>query len=400
MHAVGHVSDRHTFGRPVRKQRFKQMPAYPAVQSAHAVDGSTAVYRQMRHVEKFGSIVGVLLSQRQQLPYRNTQLLFGIAGQILLDQRGGETVKAGGDRGVRGKQIARTGHRQCGFEVQSAFLHKVPCAFQHGKRRMAFIQVAHLRFDAERHQQLPAADAQQYFLLQAQLRPAAVELAGDTAVCGIIRRVIAVQQIELHPTDLHLPRAQPYRIAGHVNLQAHPFAVGMAQRRDRQLSGIVIRIQRLLRAFLVYHLAKVALLVEQAHADDRHAEITGGFELITGNITQPARVNGQRFAQHILHAEIGNTAQLRLCMGLLKPGGCFYYIAPAVNQVVDNFAELGIGKHLFQLFARDGLHHDPRIMRELPQHRVKFPPHLVGGVIPRGAHIQRKLGEGVETLYV
>jgi hypothetical protein len=65
----------------------------------------------------------------------------------------------------------------------------------------------------------------------------------------------------------------------------------------------------LLRSVLVNYLAKIALLVEQSYANYRHAEITGGFELITGHVAQSARVYRQRLAQHIFHAEIGDTLQ-------------------------------------------------------------------------------------------
>src|ERR1035441_8674163 len=92
-----------------------------------------------------------------------------------------------------------------------------------------------------------------------------------------VSRVIAVQQVKLHPADLDLPRAQPDRVTRQGDLQSQPLAVRLAQRRDRQLSGIVIRIKSLLRSVLVNPLAKIALLVEQPHADHRHAQRAGGF---------------------------------------------------------------------------------------------------------------------------
>ena len=92
-----------------------------------------------------------------------------------------------------------------------------------------------------------------------------------------VRRVIAVEQVKLHPTHLHLPRAQPDRVTRQGNLQPQPFAVRLAQRRNWQLSGIVIRVKSLLRSVLVNHLTKITLLVEQSHSDHRHAQVAGGF---------------------------------------------------------------------------------------------------------------------------
>ena len=79
----------------------------------------------------------------------------------------------------------------------------------------------------------------------------------------------------------------------------------MAQRRDRQLSGVVIWKERLLRSVLVNHLAKIGLLIQQSYADHWDAQIAVGFELIAGDVAEAARVDGQSFAQHKLHAEIG-----------------------------------------------------------------------------------------------
>src|SRR3982074_2672478 len=39
-------------------------------------------------------------------------------------------------------------------------------------------------------------------------------------------------------------------------------------------------------------------------------------------------------------------------------------------------------------------------MREVPQHRIQLPPQLIGRMIPRRTHIQGKLGQDMESLYV
>ena len=125
---------------------------------------------------------------------------------------------------------------------------------------------------------------------------------------GEVRGVVAVQQIERRAADLHLPGAQPDRVARQHDFQPQPFAVRLAQRRDRQLAGIVVREERLLRAVAVDHLAEIALLIEQPDADDRHAQVAGGLQLVAGHVAQAAGVDGQRLAEHELHAEIGDAA--------------------------------------------------------------------------------------------
>ena len=58
---------------------------------------------------------------------------------------------------------------------------------------MSFIQVADLRLNAERFEQTPAADPEKQFLLEAQFRPAAIQLAGNPPMSREVRRVIAVE---------------------------------------------------------------------------------------------------------------------------------------------------------------------------------------------------------------
>ena len=133
-------------------------------------------------------------------------------------------------------------------------------------------------------------------MLETQLRSAAIQLAGNSSMSGEIRRVIAIQQVKVHPADLDLPGAQPDRITRQGDLQPQPLAVRLAQRRDWQLSGVVVRIEGLLRSVPIDHLAKIALLVEQSHSNHGHAQIAVSLKLIAGDIAKPARVDGQSFA--------------------------------------------------------------------------------------------------------
>jgi hypothetical protein len=51
-----------------------------------------------------------------------------------------------------------------------------------------------------------------------------------------------------------------------------------------------------LRSVSVDQLAKIALLVEQSHADYRHPQVAGGLKLIASHVTETARVDRQGFA--------------------------------------------------------------------------------------------------------
>ncbi len=172
---------------------------------------------------------------------------------------------------------------------------------------MPFVQVADFRFDTERGEQPPAANPEDHLLHQALIRRAPVKLTGYSPVRRVVRRIVAVQEVKLHTAHLDLPGAQPDRVAGQAELYPQPLPVGMTQRHDWQLAGIVIRVKRLLCTVPVDQLAKIALLVEKPHANHRNTQIAGGLELIARHVAQPAGINGQGLAQHELHAEISGT---------------------------------------------------------------------------------------------
>ena len=223
--SVGHVSDRDFVLRPAREQRQKKVPAHLSVQAAYAIHRAAPAHRQIRHVETLRRVARVLAAKGQQIVKRDAELLFGIPPKVLLDEGGRETVETGGHRGVGREEITRSCDRQRDFEGLPGLLHEVARAFQYGKRRVPFIQVTDLRLKPERAEQSPSADPEDQFLLEAQLRPASIEFAGDPAMSGEVRRVIAVQQVELHSADLHLPGAQPDRVAGQRDLQPQPLPV-------------------------------------------------------------------------------------------------------------------------------------------------------------------------------
>ena len=113
---------------------------------------------------------------------------------------------------MSGEEVARSSDGQRDFEGLRGLLHEAAGTFQHGKGRMPFIQMTDFRLEAKRTKQSPSADPKDQFLLQTQLRPAAIQLAGNPSMSGEVRRVIAVQEVKLHSADLDLPGAQPDRV--------------------------------------------------------------------------------------------------------------------------------------------------------------------------------------------
>ena len=132
--------------------------------------------------------------KRQQFLEGDAELLLGIAAEVLLHQCRSETVKTGGHRVWVVKRFpARVTASATSKGWPSP--HEAARALQHRECGVASLRWQTSGLMPERAQQPPAADAEHHFLLQPQLRPAAVQLAGDAAMSGEVRRVIAVQQV-------------------------------------------------------------------------------------------------------------------------------------------------------------------------------------------------------------
>ena len=87
-------------------------------------------------------------------------------------------------------------------------------------------------------------------------------------------------------------------------------------------------------------------------------------------------------------------------MFFLKPRRGFCRLTPGLHESIDLFAEGGIGQHAPECVLRDSLQDDPGVLSELPKLGIKLAPHVVGGMIPRPAHIQGQLRQGIESLDV
>src|ERR1700676_3890740 len=98
------------------------------------------------------------------------------------------------------------------------------------------------RPQTKRAQKPPAPNSQDQFLLQAQLRSAAVEFACNAAVRGDVCRIVGVQQIQFRPADLDLPGPNPQSCAGKIQAQSQPFTICLAQWSDGQLTRVIERI--------------------------------------------------------------------------------------------------------------------------------------------------------------
>ena len=138
-----------------------------------------------------------------------------------------------------------------------------------------------------------AADAEQQLLQQAVLAAAAVEAVGDGAQLVGVRGDVGVEQQQRDAADRRLPDAGVQRrVVGQRERDLHGRAVGAAQHRERQAVGVEHRVALLLPAVGRDRLREVAGLVEQADADERHAEVGGAFRWSPARMPRPPEYCG------------------------------------------------------------------------------------------------------------
>ena len=99
---------------------------------------------------------------------------------------------------------------------------------------------------------------------------------------------------------------EPVRV---VDLDHHRLAVLPDGDLDRQLVDVGVDVFFLLPAVLVEALPEVALLVKQAHADQRDAEVGRALDVVAGQDAQAAGIDGQRLVQAELGGEVGHRAR-------------------------------------------------------------------------------------------
>src|SRR5262245_28371485 len=115
MNTVGYVLHWHLGLRPAGEERLKDPPAHRSMQTTHPVNLAASSLREIRHIERLGTVERVSSSQSQQLVEVNPQLV-GIPAEILPHQLRLKTVEAGFHRGVGRKKVSGPGHGKRNLE--------------------------------------------------------------------------------------------------------------------------------------------------------------------------------------------------------------------------------------------------------------------------------------------
>jgi len=305
VHAVGDGADGHVFGRVLRPDAPPHGARDRAVELGDAVVEAREPQRQDGHAEGFGFVARVFAAQRQKDLVGQAQF-----ARVVLEIGGHEfrreAVVSGRDRGMGGEH-ARGGHQfQGGFEGELVDLHEVADALQADEGGVALVHVDDLGAKAERGQGADAADAEQDFLPQAHFQAAAVEAGGDLPEMGRVFRDIGVEQVESDPADQDSPYLGLDLLVGQFDGDGQAFAVFVHDPGHGPLFEVGDGVAFLLPAVRGEILAEVALLVTQAEADQRQAQVRGAFQVVAGQDAESPGVHGQADGDAVFQAEIGH----------------------------------------------------------------------------------------------
>ena len=167
-------------------------------------------------------------------------------------------------------------------------------------------------------QRADAADAEEQLLLEAGVAAAAVERLGDLAGLLVVAGDVGVEQQQGHAADLRLPDVGVQLAAGgQADGDDGGGAVLLAQQRQREAVGVEHRVGLDLPAVAVERLLEVAGLVEEPDADDRHAEVRRGLQVVAGEDAEAAGVLRQHGRDAELGAEVRDRGGGGLAGGLL-----------------------------------------------------------------------------------
>ena len=364
VHAVGDVRHRVLLGRYLRPHRALHDRGHLAVDARDAVVETRALQCQRGHVE---AAVGLRdAAEREQFVHRDAEAL-GEAAEVGLEQRGIEDIVSGRHRGVRGE------HRARGDDLQRAcqgvaLLHVLAAALQHQEGRVALVDVPRGGLQAEAAQHARAADAEHYLLLQAHLATAAVELARDATVRLAVLGHVGVQEVETDMADARLPDVHPDAASRKIEVDAQALAVDV-HRLDRHVAEIRGHDLRDLVAVAVDGLGEVAVVVQQADADEGNAEVAGSLAVVAGEDAEAAGVDREALVQPELGAEVCDEVVVRIQeLPALGPRVAFHVGVEAaqhapvfleVAAVLGGLVEDGL-RHAAQEYARIGAARGPQ----------------------------------------
>ena len=333
-----------------------------AVEFGHAVGPLRQAQAHDGHVEHRGvAAVVVFPAQVQDLLHRHVRGQAGV--EEVPDLHGLETVDAGRDRGVGGEHRGRApGGEGFGPAQRRLGGHQFLDPFDAQEPGVAFVGVEDLRGRGAGEalvdpQRLHPAHAQQQFLLEAVVPAPAVEAVRDPARGVVVGRNVRIEQPQRHAPDVGPPDARvELASVGQRQRDRHRLAGAVlgrfAQQCEGQAVGVKDRVGFLLPGVPGQGLLEIAGLVEQPDADQRHAQVRGGFQVVPGQDPQTARILRKHLGNPELRREIRD-ARRSLRPQALVPARLAQVPVQIRSRLLHTLDKFIIGSKLVQLIAAD-----------------------------------------------
>src|SRR5262249_6995229 len=125
-------------------------------------------------------------------------------------------------------------------------------------------------------------------------------------------------------------------------------AILLRLRDQWQIEKIIFRVAFLLPAIDVEVLPEVAFAIHQPDADERNAEVTGGFEMVAGQHAKAAGVDRNALVKAKFRGKIANPTVAPVTIGLVVPGRRAHVAVEVLLNSVHVRQKSVIAQQLFQ----------------------------------------------------
>src|SRR5690606_3858506 len=139
--------------------------------------------------------MGIITAKRHEGIKINMKFVCGIITKILVHKRRAEEIKTSSHSSMGSENISGSCYSKRFFKRNTIIFHKLMSPFQYQECCMSFIHVAHLGGNVKCPQQSISSNTKQYFLFDAQLRLAAIQLTCDTPVRRQVGWIVTIHQI-------------------------------------------------------------------------------------------------------------------------------------------------------------------------------------------------------------
>ncbi len=308
--------------------------------------------REDGHAEGLVAVERVDAAEAEE-PFAIDAERFTERAEVLVHERGAEAVVPRRHRRMGREDDLRRHSPERFPGIDALDHHALADDLERGEGAVSLVEVQHARRDAERGERAHAADAEQQFLPDADPVVAAIEPRGQLAIFGQVAFDVRIEQEQRIAADRQLPHARGDRPGPGLDRDRHRHA--LAERRPhRERAVIDVDVVLVLPPVAIEALPEIALVVVQADADERDAEIRRALDVIAREDAETAGVDGQRFVDAELRGEVRHRPRPEHARVTGAPGVLRVQVLlqPAIG-VVDPAVQRQLRGPLLELVDRD-----------------------------------------------